>query len=524
MADFTNLKDNIKSNIKSNGKQEVTGAILQEQMIDIVDQMNETFTGELTELESELGNMVSTTSDTLNVKGVVLKSGSTLRCSVINDSFSSPVIGVYLLRADGTYQFVVTMRELNKEYTYTLEEDFDYIRFYNNNGVGEFTISYAVVPKGSQLGKIQTDITNLQNYVNGVPESISVIAINTIGKDFHVKGNQVLNIYDSRGFLKKDSKVAFSVLNDSFSSPVIGVYLLRADGTYQFVVTMRELNKEYTYTLEEDFDYIRFYNNNGVGEFSINLKIKEVLNSEKNENWFAFPYSAKIFRRVGCIGDSYTSGHIQLIGESVVANNPLYAWPHFMEGLTNNKWENWGSSGSTAKWWVSVETSRLYTQVKAEGNKCQAYVIGLMINDQGDWSSYATPVGNKSDIGTDADTYYAWYYKLIQEVILVNPDAKIFCNTCPKYAENYPYNIAVRDIVEYCRTNGQNVYLCDLASEKYNNDRFYKNPIFLSDAVNGHYTALGYEYMAECYLRVLSDVINENVTEFQNTFEIPYDE
>lgn len=54
MADFTNLKDNIKSNIKSNGKQEVTGAILQEQMIDIVDQMNETFTGELTELESEV--------------------------------------------------------------------------------------------------------------------------------------------------------------------------------------------------------------------------------------------------------------------------------------------------------------------------------------------------------------------------------------------------------------------------------------------------------------------------------------
>lgn len=47
MADFTNLKDNIKSKIKSNGKQEITGAVLQEQMIDIVDQMNETFTGEV---------------------------------------------------------------------------------------------------------------------------------------------------------------------------------------------------------------------------------------------------------------------------------------------------------------------------------------------------------------------------------------------------------------------------------------------------------------------------------------------
>lgn len=30
--------------------------------------------------------------------------------------------------------------------------------------------------------------------------------------------------------------------------------------------------------------------------------------------------------------------------------------------------------------------------------------------------------------------------------------------------------------------------------------------------------------MAECYLQVMSDTINDNITEFQDAFQIPYDE
>ncbi len=44
-------------------------------------------------------------------------------------------------------------------------------------------------------------------------------------------------------------------------------------------------------------------------------------------------------------------------------------------------------------------------------------------------------------------------------------------------------------------------------------DAMYNNTTFRADAVNGHFTAQGYEFMAECYLRVLSDVINDNVSD-----------
>jgi hypothetical protein len=68
------------------------------------------------------------------------------------------------------------------------------------------------------------------------------------------------------------------------------------------------------------------------------------------------------------------------------------------------------------------------------------------------------------------------------------------------------------------------VYLVDLASEKYMNTSYYLNPIFVSDKVNAHHSPIGYEFMAECYNKVLSDAINENVSLFQDVFLIPCDE
>lgn len=243
------------------------------------------------------------------------------------------------------------------------------------------------------------------------------------------------------------------------------------------------------------------------------------LNLKLNKN-NTTPKSIKIFQRVGCIGDSYTAGYIStsngLLDKSV--NN---AWPHYMEGLTNNKYDNWGISGSTAKGWVLGAAA--LNQVKAVGNKCQAYIIGLMINDRNNasWNSYYTPVGESSDIGTDADTYYAYYYKLIQEVVSVNPQAKIFCANNPKWSINDSYNQAVNNIVNYCYSNSQNVFLIDLAGEYAS---YYQDSTFNADYINGHYTSIGYEYMAECYLMILSDIINKRVSDFQDIAYIPFDE
>lgn len=252
---------------------------------------------------------------------------------------------------------------------------------------------------------------------------------------------------------------------------------------------------------------------------------KSQINGIGNKSIYIPLLAAKIFRRVGCIGDSYTAGYIKLTPEGLPNNTyPLWSWVHYMKNITGETWENWGRGGSTAKSWI--EGAANLDQVTKEGNKCQAYVIGLMINDQNSGNPYYTPLGTTEDIGTDADTYYAYYYKLVKKCVEVNPSAKIFCNTCPKSGTRYAqYNQAVRDIVEYCyNTEGLNVYLCDLASDRYMTEEYYGNAVFTDDYIQGHYSPICYEFMAECFVKVMSNVIMENLKDFQNTFLIEYDE
>lgn len=233
--------------------------------------------------------------------------------------------------------------------------------------------------------------------------------------------------------------------------------------------------------------------------------------------------SVKAFRRVGCIGDSYTEGYID-IGDGSVVIDKNYAWPHYMESITGNVWTNFGKSGSSCKSWVDGGAYSNLGLVQAEGNRCQAYVIGLMINDSNPNAHAYVALGTASDIGTEANTYYAYYYRLIQAVHAVNTEAPIFCATCPRTESRFSdYNAAVRTIVTYCQNNNLPVFLLDLAGSKYNTTEYYKHPVFSTDYTKGHYTAIGYELMAECYVRVISDVINENISSFKNIHLIDYD-
>lgn len=95
---------------------------------------------------------------------------------------------------------------------------------------------------------------------------------------------------------------------------------------------------------------------------------------------------------------------------------------------------------------------------------------------------------------------------------------KIFVNTCPKTGDKYTlYNQAVIDIVNAYK-DIYPVHCIDLESIK----EYYKNLSLETDYVNGHYTAISYEQFAEIYEYVLSDYINNHVSEFQNIHEIDY--
>lgn len=232
--------------------------------------------------------------------------------------------------------------------------------------------------------------------------------------------------------------------------------------------------------------------------------------------------AVNVFARVGVIGDSYAEGWMRSDDSEPRVIMPDYSWPAFMQRKTGRTWTNFAKSGSSCKTWVN-NTPDLSnrTLVETAGQKCQAYVIGLQLNDRDTNLPYYTPPGTIADAGTDADTYCAYLYKLIKICHDVNNDAKIFVFTLPQSWEGDGYNAIVRQVCEKCKTDdGWKVYCVDLF-------KYYEylsgNPTFVNDRSFNHYTPIGYEFMQEFVFACMSITMCENESDFKNVYKIPYD-
>lgn len=233
--------------------------------------------------------------------------------------------------------------------------------------------------------------------------------------------------------------------------------------------------------------------------------------------------TCKIFRKVVCCGDSYTAGYIVDSNGTVHEYNENYAWPHYMETLTGNTYINCGIHGTNCITWQTKPGC--LPKAQAAG-VAQAYILGLGLNDEAQGTSRYVPVGEVTDIGTNATTYYGGMSKIMRELAIISPQAFIFVNTNPNIAyldssshDATPYNTALRNIVQQYKGT-YNVHLIDLAGEYAS---LYTNASLTNDETSSHFTALGYEQFAEIYAYVLSDYINKNVRLFRDVAFLPFD-
>ena len=222
-----------------------------------------------------------------------------------------------------------------------------------------------------------------------------------------------------------------------------------------------------------------------------------------------------IFRKVVCVGDSYTSGHISA-GKGTATTNEEFSYPSFMARLTGNEYINCGKSGANVLTWQTDE--RGLPKAQATG-KVQAYLVGLGLNDVQSGTERYVELGSIADIGTDAQTYYGGLSTIIRELASISPNAMIFIQTMPSTnTTRMQYNDAIRNIVSaYADT--YNVHLLDL----YEYRSLYENASLTGDAISGHYTAIGYQQFAEILRIVWSEYINNNISAFQNVHLIEYD-
>ena len=227
---------------------------------------------------------------------------------------------------------------------------------------------------------------------------------------------------------------------------------------------------------------------------------------------------AKIFKKVVCCGDRHTAGYMMDSTGTAHLSNEEFSWTHYMGDSTGNQWINCGVSDTNV---LTYQTNTNGLQKAISCGKAQAYIIGLGFNDAepSTDTTHHVDIGTSNDIGTNNTTYYAGLSKIIRDLHSVNTSAKIFVQTIPSDASKYTdYNTAIRTICTAYK-DSYNVHLLDL----YNYIDLYQDNILTNDMLSNHYTAIGYQQIAENLEYILSDYISNNISDFQDVAFIPYD-
>lgn len=233
-----------------------------------------------------------------------------------------------------------------------------------------------------------------------------------------------------------------------------------------------------------------------------------------------------VFNNIMCVGDSFTSGHIESVDGTQSPSNPLKSYPYYLSRLlglsfgVNDKSEPQSPTNvytacvsgfavsdvfelteDGAERWYTIQTDLDVWKWNAD-----AFLLGVGLNDID-----KTTVGSVSDTYED-HTFCGGLHFLINNIHDTMPDAHIFVMTSPDMAwMTCPYYNAIKNVVA-SYTDGH-VHLLDLTNLATrglwtNNDKIN------STKVGNHYTAIGYQQSAQNLLYVWGKYMNEHPDKF----------
>ena len=147
-----------------------------------------------------------------------------------------------------------------------------------------------------------------------------------------------------------------------------------------------------------------------------------------------------IFRTIGCIGDSLSSGEFESLTEQgrIYYDAYPYSWGQFLARMTGSKAYNFSRGGMTAE---------EYCESFAEANgfwdadkKCECYIIAMGANDV---TRHGADLGSVADIDlqdwhNNQKTFMGYYGQIIQRMKEIQPQAKFFLMTMPDGEEQEP--------------------------------------------------------------------------------------
>ena len=227
-----------------------------------------------------------------------------------------------------------------------------------------------------------------------------------------------------------------------------------------------------------------------------------------------------IFRSIGCVGDSLSSGEFEAFdarGEKTYNDLFDYSWGQFLARMAGCKVLNFSRGGMTAKEYCDsfARDQGFWDPEKA----CQAYIIALGVNDL---LNCNMPVGDADldvdvldSTSNDLTTFVGYYGLLVSRLKKISPKAKFFFMTMPRSDMETPEGIAKK------QAHGRALYrLAERFGNAYVLDFFQYAPVYdqaFRDAfyLGGHMNPCGYLLTARMVASYIDYIIRHNMTDFK---------
>lgn len=225
----------------------------------------------------------------------------------------------------------------------------------------------------------------------------------------------------------------------------------------------------------------------------------------------------RVFRTIGCIGDSLSSGEFESCDEAgnVGYHDYFeYSWGQIMARHCGIKVYNFSRGGMTAKeYWESFAENNGFWD---EDKLCQAYIIALGVNDL---FGQKQKLGSIGDIDLDnyhnnQETFAGYYARIIQRLKSMQPKARFFLVTLAN--DNIcsdPSTAGMRDLLYDLAKLFEYTYVIDLEQYGPVYDADFKAKFYLG----GHLNAAGYTLTANMIESYIDYIVRHHFEDFLQT-------
>ena len=248
------------------------------------------------------------------------------------------------------------------------------------------------------------------------------------------------------------------------------------------------------------------------------MNIKQMLNSSNEKPLENLVYNGgytAIFRRIGVIGDSLSSGEFESMdsnGNKGYHDYFEYSWGQVLARMCGSKCFNFSRGGMTAKEYCEsfADSMRFWDPQYA----CQCYIIALGVNDIHNMGQEIGSVDDiKEDYTQNAKTFAGYYAQIIQRIKEIQPRSKFFLMTMPKeegrriQKKSEDHRKILFELSDYF----DNTYIIDLYEYGPVYDEEFRKKFYMG----GHMNPMGYVLTAHIVASYIDFIIRHNFDDFK---------